>query len=147
MKNLLFFIVIVLVFSSCAKDKPPVGDYIGTFMGTYTRDSIIRDYSMVYILQIIESGKTSLSLQYKYTISELTKDKHKVKGTLDFIEIRGSTEGHVYGPIDVSGSWIKENDSYTISGDFSRLYKIINSIDRTVFEFPISGTFEIKSDF
>jgi hypothetical protein len=147
MKNLLIIFAIVLLISSCTKDKPPVGDYTGTFKGTYTRDSVIIDYTQVYILQINESNKTSLTLQYQYHISELTKDNHNISGTLDFIEIRGGSEGHIYGPIEVNGSWKKEKGNYTISGNFSRLYTIRYSLNSTYFEFPIKGTFIIKSDF
>ena len=88
-----------------------------------------------------------MGIQKTRFISELTKDNHNISGTLDFIEIRGSSVGHIYGPIEVYGSWKNDKDRYTISGDFSRNYKIISSLDSSVSEFPISGTFEIKSNF
>jgi hypothetical protein len=147
MKNCSLVVTILLILTSCAKDKPPVGDYIGTFKGNYTRDSVNIDYTQVYILQINESNKTSLTLQYQYHISELTKDNHNISGTLDFIEIRGGSEGHIWGPIEVHGSWKKEKSNYTISGNFSRLYTILSALDSTKFEFPIKGTFKIESNF
>jgi hypothetical protein len=147
MKNCASIIAILLILTACEKNEPAVGEYTGTFIGKYTRDSIIYNYTREYILQINESNKTSLTLQYEYYISELTKNKHNISGTLDFIEIRGDSEGHIYGPIEVNGSWKKEKGNYTISGDFSRLYKIISALDSSHFEFPINGTFTIESNF
>jgi hypothetical protein len=148
MKIQIIFLLTLLVLASCTKDEPPVGDYSGTFSGKFTIDTVIHNYSREFILHISESNKTSLFVQYENNTSELSKDKHRIFGVLDFYESGGSgTEGHSWGPINIIGTWTNDSGRYTISGDFSRIYKIIYALDSSVYEFSISGTFEIKSNF
>ncbi len=146
-----YFLAIIVCFlfiMGCTKDKPEPGSYIGVFNGTYIQNNIEIEQQRYIELELIKSTKNYIEFKDAKTSSnyfKITKNKHKVDGVLDVSIIRGgSSTGCVFGPITINGEWSKNNKNYTIEGDFSYEYKIVNSSTQITDIFIVSGKFQIK---
>ncbi len=139
-----FTAIIVLVTTSCNKDKPPVGMYKATFTGTYQDSSstILKD--RVEAVWIINSYSETIDMAVcsKCTTFSLAKgDNKSITGIIDIS--RSSGDGST-GPITINGKWSKKDGEYIITGDFSYIFRIIDEVNHIVDNFVVVGPFEIK---
>ena len=142
--SVLLFLIII---SSCTKDKPPVGSYIGTFPGTYQNNGQLFHVERGAFFFISESDKDHIILEIGTTqVANLSKDGKNISGIIDITDSEGSDPLYGYDPITINGCWKKSDGKYVISGDFSYIYHIIHVANQTSEDYLISGQFEIKQE-
>lgn len=126
--NLLFIagIYLIVLGSSCSKEKPDVGDYYGIF--TYSSEPEIIKTAEI---EITESSKNEIVING----SKLIKDGKRIEGRIESLSFSQ------FG-VTINGEWSHKlfSKNYKIEGTFTEdYYQGGNS-------YQSSGTFTIKSN-
>lgn len=155
MKNqflyLLFLIFVIIINTSCTKDKPPVGMYEATFTGTYQDGSHSIPQNRAEAVWIINSYSETIDMapgSNSSTFSLAKGNNKSITGLMDILRSAGGDKvGYSFGPIIINGKWSKKDGAYIITGDFSYILKHIDEVNHTVNPFEVVGTFEITPLF
>lgn len=120
-------ICLIVLGTSCSKEKPDIGDYYGIF--TYnSQPELIKTTE----IEITESSKNKIVING----SKLEKDGKKIEGKIDNVSFYSQTG--VY----IKGEWSHKlfSKNYVIKGTFTEEYYQGGNT------YQSSGTFEIKSN-
>ena len=127
-KNIIIFILLFtsLLVSSCEKEKPSAGEYIGIF--SY---EIPQGLVKTAFIEISNPTLNSITIN-GYVLS---KENKKIVGMIDYLSGVGS---HIY----INGEWSHQifSKEYVISGTFTETYYQGGN------QYQNSGIFEIKSN-
>jgi hypothetical protein len=142
MKKVTFYLIplFTLIFiSSCTKEKPPVGNYIGEF--TYENSTNFADKTIW--LKIVETEKDYILIgktDYNGNLTSAWLDTLYKKGEKD---IEGNIPALSNGTTYIKGKWSHKlfSKKYAIKGDFTETYYTQGGSN----EQQVKGTFEIKS--
>ena len=143
-------IIIVTIITGCEKDKPPVGKYQGSFLGTYKDSANTVSKNRYETLYIVHSDKSTIDMATcpNCTSSSLSKGKNNsISGIIEISSAYGADIGYVDDVITIEGNWGKNGDEYIITGNFSYDYKIIDGINQIEDTYVVTGEFEIKSNY
>ncbi len=143
MKKATFYLIplfTLILISSCTKEKPPVGNYIGVF--TYESPTYSADKTIW--LKIVETNKDYILIgetDYHGNLTSVWFDTLYKKGKKD---IEGNVPALSNGPTYIKGKWSRNlfSNKYTIKGDFTDTYYAQGGSK----QFQNKGTFEIKSN-
>ena len=126
--NLIIFILLFtsLLVSSCEKEKPSAGDYIGIFSYEIPQGLVKTAY-----IEISNPTQNSITING----SKVSKKNEKIEGHIDNVTFSQ------FG-IDIIGEWSHKifSKEYVISGTFTETYY------QGGIQYQNSGTFEIKSN-
>ena len=126
--NLIIFILLStsLLVSSCEKEKPSAGDYIGIFSYEIPQGLVKTAY-----IEISNPTQNSITING----SKVSKKNEKIEGHIDNVTFSQ------FG-IDIIGEWSHKifSKEYVISGTFTETYYQGGN------QYQNSGTFEIKSN-
>ena len=126
--NLIIFILLStsLLVSSCEKEKPSAGDYIGIFSYEIPQGLVKTAY-----IEISNPTQNSITING----SKVSKKNEKIEGHIDNVTFSQ------FG-IDIIGEWSHKifSKEYVISGTFTETYYQGGN------QYQNSGIFEIKSN-
>ena len=126
--NLIIFILLFtsLLVSSCEKEKPSAGDYIGIFSYEIPQGLVKTAY-----IEISNPTQNSITING----SKVSKKNEKIEGHIDNVTFSQ------FG-IDIIGEWSHKifSKEYVISGTFTETYY------QGGIQYQNSGIFEIKSN-
>ena len=126
--NLIIFILLFtsLLVSSCEKEKPSAGEYIGIFSYEIPQGLVKTAY-----IEISNPTQNSITING----SKVSKKNEKIEGHIDNVTFSQ------FG-IDIIGEWSHKifSKEYVISGTFTETYY------QGGIQYQNSGTFEIKSN-
>ena len=126
--NLIIFILLFTSFlvSSCEKENPSAGDYIGIFSYEIPQGLVKTAY-----IEISNPTQNSITING----SKVSKKNEKIEGHIDNVTFSQFS-------IDIIGEWSHKifSKEYVISGTFTETYYQGGN------QYQNSGTFEIKSN-
>lgn len=141
-------IILVLLFISCNKNKPKVGDYQAHFNYSYidTNDAILTG-SFSLPVYILATNKENIYLTTgNLNATSLQKEKknpHIVSGIL-YVDTTIDSNLTNIETINLNGCWEKTKDEYSISGFFNFLKLLPDNNGYVIDKYNVLGTFEIK---
>jgi len=149
-KIIYIYIAIIVLFIGCKKDKPPVGFYVGSFIGKYTdTTNTIINRNRYEELYIVKTNKSSIEMATCPNCNRfyLSKEKkNKVSGIIDICSVSGGNIGYIDEAITINGKWEKQDGVYYIKGYFNYNYIIVNTDSLIQQTYVVTGDFEIKSN-
>ena len=140
---LITFIGLLVFFSSCKKQKMPLGKYSFTFKNTgcvYTTPPTL-------YYEIMESTRDYIVLGGSYQ-DTLYKEGKDITGTITYHgPIPGMGLSTYYSPFQITGVYDKSKGIYFINGTFVSKVFIPNPEEQRMDTVDTSGTFEFKQFF
>ena len=134
-------LISLIIFSGgCTKEKPPVGNYIGVLK--YENTASVADKTVW--LKIEESENDYILVGTTDFIGNLTSAYLDTLFKKDNKKIEGKLPSNGNSTIQLNGEWSHKflSKKYMIKGTFTETYYYNGGSS----PYPISGTFEIKSN-
>lgn len=135
---------LLVFFSSCKKQKMPLGKYSFTFK--YTGEVYTTTPPTLYY-EIVESTRDYIVLGGSYQ-DTLYKEGKNITGTLTYYgPIPGMGLSTYYSPFHITGVYDKSKGIYYINGTFVSKIFTPNPEEQRMDSVDTSGTFEFKQFF
>lgn len=116
------FVIALLFFSGCKKQKPPKGEYYCTI----TRTMVVAPGAFVHrhftSISITQSKKDELTAESGDYFSVLSRDGEHVTGALK-VSIPTNDGYRIYDPLNITATISKPCDKFVIQGTFNAIYK------------------------
>jgi hypothetical protein len=149
MKKQILMLCLSILFLSCNKNKPKIGEYTAIFDSNYTIDNQSINHKRYQDFKIIDidNEQITISTYLDESISFiLDKNGDNVSGVFKTTgEFTSGFSPYYSNEITINGKWTKDKGEYIITGTNSYIVTVNDLVNQQINEYVANGLFEFKS--